>query len=123
MTTTDSFYPNSRRIYAPGKINPDVQVALREVSQSPTRLPDGRTEENASVRIYDTSGPWGDPDFRGDVAEGLPALRRRGFWVGQMWRSMKGAGRFRSTTDTSAKSMSRARCATVAADNWTFSRV
>jgi phosphomethylpyrimidine synthase len=79
MTTTDSFYPNSRRIYAPGKINANVQVALREISQSPTRLPNGRTEENASVRVYDTSGPWGDPTFRGDVTEGLPALRRK--WI------------------------------------------
>src|SRR5580704_11028615 len=79
MTTNDSFYPNSRRIYVPGKIHPDLRVSLREISQSPTRLPDGRTEENASVRVYDTSGPWGDPAFRGDVAEGLPALRRQ--WI------------------------------------------
>ncbi|MEA3163438.1 MAG: phosphomethylpyrimidine synthase [Verrucomicrobiota bacterium] len=76
MTTTDSFYPNSRRIYVPGKIHPELRVGLREVSQSPTRLPDGRTEENAKVEVYDTSGPWGDPDFRGQVSEGLPGLRR-----------------------------------------------
>ncbi len=76
MTTTDSFYPNSRRIYVPGKIHPELRVSLREVSQSPTRLPDGRTEENAKVEVYDTSGPWGDPDFRGQVSEGLPGLRR-----------------------------------------------
>jgi phosphomethylpyrimidine synthase len=76
MTTSDSFYPSSRRIYIPGKIHPDVQVSLREISQSPTRLPDGRTEENPSVAVYDTSGPWGDSAFRGDVREGLPPLRR-----------------------------------------------
>jgi phosphomethylpyrimidine synthase len=79
MTTTDSFYPNSRRIYVPGKIHPDLRVSLREISQSPTRLPDGRTEENANVGVYDTSGPWGDPDYRGDVEEGLPPLRRT--WI------------------------------------------
>ena len=79
MTTTDSFYPNSRRIYVPGKIHPDLRVSLREISQSPTRLPDGRTEENSTVGVYDTSGPWGDPDFRGDVGEGLPPLRRA--WI------------------------------------------
>jgi phosphomethylpyrimidine synthase len=28
------------------------------------------------VRVYDTSGPWGDPGFAGDVTEGLPAVRR-----------------------------------------------
>jgi phosphomethylpyrimidine synthase len=76
MTTTDSYYPNSRRIYVPGKIHPELRVSLREVSQSPTRLPDGKTEENAKVEVYDTSGPWGDPDFRGQVSEGLPGLRR-----------------------------------------------
>ena len=79
MTTTDSFYPNSQRIYVPGKIHPDLRVSLREISQSPTRLPDGRTEENANVGVYDTSGPWGDPGFRGDVEEGLPPLRRN--WI------------------------------------------
>jgi phosphomethylpyrimidine synthase len=31
------------------------------------------------VRVYDTSGPWGDPDFDGDVAKGLPALRDK--WI------------------------------------------
>src|ERR1700760_2424307 len=75
MTTTE-YYPNSRRIYVPGKIHPDLRVSSREISQSPTRLPNGQTEENAKVRVYDASGPWGDPDFRGDVEEGLPPLRR-----------------------------------------------
>jgi phosphomethylpyrimidine synthase len=75
MTTTD-YYPNSRRIYIPGKIHPNLEVSLREISQSPTRLPDGRTEENPNVAVYDTSGPWGDPAFRGNVREGLPPLRR-----------------------------------------------
>ena len=79
MTTTDSFYPNSRRIYVPGKIHPDLRVSLREISQSPTRLPDGRTEENSNVSVYDTSGPWGDPVSCGDVGEGLPPLRRA--WI------------------------------------------
>jgi phosphomethylpyrimidine synthase len=75
MTTTE-YYPNSRRIYIPGKIHPNLEVSLREISQSPTRLPDGRTEENPNVAVYDTSGPWGDPAFRGNVREGLPPLRR-----------------------------------------------
>jgi phosphomethylpyrimidine synthase len=81
MTTADSnsFYPNSRRIYAQGKIYPDLRVSLREISQSPTRLPDGRTEENSNIGVYDTSGPWGDSGFCGDVGEGLPPLRRA--WI------------------------------------------
>jgi phosphomethylpyrimidine synthase len=79
MTTTDSFFPNSRRVYIPGKIHSDLRVSMREIFQSPTRLADGRIEENSNVSVYDTSGPWGDPGFSGNVAEGLPPLRRT--WI------------------------------------------
>jgi phosphomethylpyrimidine synthase len=73
MTTSDSF--SSRRIYVPGNLFSDIRVSLREISQSPTRLGDGRLEENATIGVYDTSGPWGDPAFAGDVRNGLPRLR------------------------------------------------
>jgi len=79
MTTTDSFFPNSRRVYVPGKIHSDLRVSMREIFQSPTRLADGRIEENSNVSVYDTSGPWGDPGFSGNVGEGLPPLRRT--WI------------------------------------------
>jgi phosphomethylpyrimidine synthase len=36
----------------------------------------GRSTPNQPVRVYDCSGPWGDPDFKGSVETGLPALRR-----------------------------------------------
>lgn len=49
---------------------------MREIELSPTRRADGSTEPNAAVRVYDSSGPWGDPDFSGDVRRGLPPLRR-----------------------------------------------
>ena len=52
---------------------------MREIFQSPTRLADGRIEENSNVSVYDTSGPWGDPGFSGNVGEGLPPLRRT--WI------------------------------------------
>jgi phosphomethylpyrimidine synthase len=35
--------------------------------------------DNAPVDVYDTSGPWGIPDFHGDLARGLPRLREA--WV------------------------------------------
>jgi len=73
---TESLFPNSTRVYVEGKIHPEVKVAMREVSLSPTNLPSGAVEENPSVRVYDTSGPWGDPEFEGNVEEGLPAMRR-----------------------------------------------
>jgi len=39
----------------------------------------GEIEVNEPVRVYDTSGPWGDPEFHGDVEQGLPPLRAK--WV------------------------------------------
>ena len=68
-------YPGSRRIYVAGTIHPELKVAMREVEQHDSVFPDGSTEKNAPVRIYDCSGPWGDADYRGTVEQGLPALR------------------------------------------------
>jgi phosphomethylpyrimidine synthase len=68
--------PNSKRVYVPGRIHPDVRVPMREIALTPTKGAGGRIEVNEPVRVYDTSGPWGDPDFRGDVTQGLPPLRR-----------------------------------------------
>ena len=63
-----------RRVYVKGS-RPDVRVPFREIELQPTRMPDGRLQANDPVRVYDTSGPWGDPDFAADVRHGLPALR------------------------------------------------
>jgi phosphomethylpyrimidine synthase len=52
-----------------------VRVPMREIALSPTRTINGELEENEPVRVYDCSGPWGDPDFAGDVEQGLPELR------------------------------------------------
>src|SRR5919205_92978 len=73
--SADVRLPNSRRVYTEGG-SEGVRVPFREVSLQPTRLPDGRVEENEAVRVYDTSGPWGDPEARCDVSAGLPPLRR-----------------------------------------------
>ncbi len=68
-------FPASHRIYAQGSGHSGVRVPLREIRLSDTRTFDGRSEPNPPVRVYDTSGPWGDPAFEGDVEEGLPSLR------------------------------------------------
>jgi phosphomethylpyrimidine synthase len=74
--TVADVFPNSRRVYIKGTLHPDLQVPLREVVLAETKHPNGRVEVNEPVRIYDTSGPWGDADFKGNVEKGLPALRR-----------------------------------------------
>ena len=74
----DKPLPNSRRIYIDGQ-QPGVRVPFREISQNQTRNFDNSLADNAPVRVYDTSGPWGDPAVSGDVREGLPSLRRH--WI------------------------------------------
>jgi phosphomethylpyrimidine synthase len=66
--------PNSQRVYIAGT-QPGVRVPFREISQNKSRNFDGTLEENAPVRVYDTSGPWGEPSTHCDVSEGLPTLR------------------------------------------------
>ena len=69
-------FPNSRRVCVEGKIHPDLRVPMREIVLADTVHPDGRREPNPPIRVYDSSGPWGAPDFDRDVESGLPALRR-----------------------------------------------
>src|SRR5437868_797309 len=70
---------NSRKVYAAGEIHPDVRVPFREISLAPTKTMSGEIEVSEPVRVYDTSGSWGDPDFHGDFEEGLPPLRAK--WI------------------------------------------
>jgi phosphomethylpyrimidine synthase len=71
--------PKSTKVYVTGKQHKDVRVPFREIELSPTVSHTGRVEANGSVRVYDTSGPWSDPAFHGDVERGLPALRTE--WI------------------------------------------
>lgn len=59
----------SRKIHVPAPGNPAVRVAMREIQLEP-----GSGE--APVRVYDTSGPYTDPNARIDIKAGLPSLRR-----------------------------------------------
>jgi phosphomethylpyrimidine synthase len=71
--------PASTRVYLHGRIHPDVRVPVREIALSPTKTFSGELEANEPVRVYDCSGPWGDPAFTGTSDEGLPALRAK--WI------------------------------------------
>ncbi len=76
QTSTDGNQANNRRrIYVHGTRYPDIRVPLTEVMLSPTQLPGGGTQDNPPVRLYDTRGPWGDPQQSPDVEQGLPKLR------------------------------------------------
>jgi phosphomethylpyrimidine synthase len=67
-------FPASRRVYLNGS-RESIRVPMREIVLSPTRLPNGTEVPNEPVRVYDTSGPWGDPLFHGDSGRGLPDVR------------------------------------------------
>ena len=53
-----------------------LRVPMRKVELSPTKTYSGELKPNDPVFLYDTSGPWGDLEFKGTVQGGLPALRR-----------------------------------------------
>ncbi|MCG5534568.1 phosphomethylpyrimidine synthase ThiC [Ectothiorhodospira mobilis] len=66
-------FPGSRKIHVTGS-RPDLRVPMREVIQAPTRTAAGE-EENPPIPIYDTSGPYTDPEVRVDLMQGLPSVR------------------------------------------------
>ncbi len=67
----------SRKIHVTGS-RPDLRVPLREIAQAATPTLFGG-EDNPPIVVYDTSGPYTDPDHTVDLARGLPALRTR--WI------------------------------------------
>ncbi|MBX5467463.1 MAG: phosphomethylpyrimidine synthase ThiC [Firmicutes bacterium] len=67
-------FPNSRKVYVTGS-RPDIRVPMREITLSPTKTPRG-SEPNPPIRVYDTSGPYTDPDEVCDIRRGLKPLRR-----------------------------------------------
>lgn len=79
MNADELKYPGSRRIYVAGELFPEIKVAMREVTQADSVFPDGSTEPNEPVRIYDCSGPWGDEAFQGRAEDGLPRMRES--WI------------------------------------------
>ncbi len=69
--------PASRKIYVEGS-RPDVRVPMREIAQTDTPASFG-AETNPPLAVYDTSGPYTDPEARIDIRCGLPALRAH--WI------------------------------------------
>ena len=70
-------FTNSRKVYVQGS-RPDIQVPFREISLSDTPSAFG-AEKNPPVMVYDTSGPYTDPNVKIDIRNGLPALRAK--WI------------------------------------------
>ncbi len=71
--------PNSRKVYVEGS-RPDIQVPMREISQSDTPAGMG-AEKNPPIYVYDTSGPYTDPAVKIDIRSGLAPLREK--WIAE----------------------------------------
>lgn len=70
--------PGSEKIYVKGEMF-DIQVPMRRIALSPTIDLDGVKVENDPVVVYDTSGPYTDPDYKVDLHKGLPKIREQ--WI------------------------------------------
>ena len=71
-------YPGSEKVYLPGQLYPELRVAMRRVTLTPTVTVENGEKvfhENAPVYVYDTSGPYSDPAQTVDLRHGLPRLR------------------------------------------------
>ncbi|MDR1311469.1 MAG: phosphomethylpyrimidine synthase ThiC [Burkholderiaceae bacterium] len=66
-------FPNSRKIYVQGS-RPDIRVPMREITLSDTPAMFG-AEKNPPIYVYDTSGPYTDPDAQIDIRSGLKPIR------------------------------------------------
>ena len=74
--TRDPF-PNSKKIFVEGKIH-DIKVAMREVETEDV-LSESPGADRFRITLYDTSGPYTDPEADIDVLKGLPPLREE--WI------------------------------------------
>ncbi|MBI5136097.1 MAG: phosphomethylpyrimidine synthase ThiC [Nitrospirae bacterium] len=72
-------YPSSRKVYVQGS-RPDIRVPMREISLTDT-LTTAQPEKNPPVTVYDTSGPYSDPDATIDIRKGLKPVRAS--WIAE----------------------------------------
>lgn len=83
-----SAYPSSEKTYVEGKMFP-IRVGMRKINLTPTVTFDKDNKKvftpNAPVVVYDTSGPYTDPDIKTDINAGLPACASSGFSTAATW--------------------------------------
>ena len=72
---TRSPFPQSEKVYVPGKLHPFLAVPQRRINLSPTKHATGGESAHPPLTVYDTSGPYTDPQASIDLERGLPAHR------------------------------------------------
>jgi phosphomethylpyrimidine synthase len=73
-------FPNSQKVHVEATAS-KVRVAMREITQAPTRDFQGQVTQNPPLRVYDTSGPYTDPAAKIDISAGLKPIRAE--WIEQ----------------------------------------
>jgi len=78
--STHPISPNSKKVYVAGTLHPEIRVPFREISLSPSNTTSGNgnghhKEDESSILVYDTSGPYTDPEATIDIREGLKPIR------------------------------------------------
>ena len=81
-TLSTQSYPASAKVYVEGKLN-EISIGMRQISQSPSLIGGDESnpvyQDNEPINVYDTSGPYTDPNIEIDVRKGLPKLREA--WI------------------------------------------
>ena len=78
FTISSGPLPGSEKIYVKGEMF-DIEVPMRRINLTPTVDTDGTKIENEPVVVYDTSGPYTDPNYTVDLHKGLPKIREQ--WI------------------------------------------
>ena len=77
--STDPISPNSKKVYVSGALHPEIKVPFREISLSSSTTEDKndhhKENDESSILVYDTSGPYTDPNVKIDIREGLQPIR------------------------------------------------
>lgn len=68
LNVTTGALPASRKVYRPGTLHPQIRVPMREIELHPSA-------DEPPLTVYDSSGPYTDPQAGIDIARGLPRLR------------------------------------------------
>src|SRR3990172_1458457 len=78
-TTSTAQFPSSRKVHVSGALYPQIRVPMREISLAASEVvygqAKGKLSSNPPLTVYDTSGPYTDPDVSVDLRKGLPPLR------------------------------------------------
>jgi phosphomethylpyrimidine synthase len=64
--------PASRKIYKPGQLHPEMLVPMREIELNPSAM-------EPPVVVYDSSGPYTDPNIDISIEKGVPRIREK--WI------------------------------------------